>query len=192
MPDFAPNVTARYRLHYAVAGRNHTVQCRGVRGVDVSTLNADASAYVRSVFNALATFLADDLSFISAEYALTDSDLFFPGTVPAAVVGSVSAALFSQQDSISHLTFSGRGSLGSKINMKIYGAAFGPDTLPANLSSDFVITSAEHANIAAAVAALNASPSGRIVAIDNSVATYHARATLKVNDFWLRKVRQGL
>jgi len=43
-----------------------------------------------------------------------------------------------------------------------------------------------------AVAALNTSPSGRIVAIDNSVPAYYNRITVKINDFWLRKVRQGL
>lgn len=192
MPDFAPNVTARYRLHYNVAGRVHTIQCRGVRGIDVSTLQADGSSYLRAVFVALAGVMFDDLSFISAEYALTDSDLFFPATVPAAVVGLVSAALASKQDSITHLTFSGRGASGSKINQKVYGVQLSPDTLPAGIEADFVITSAEFAGVADAVAALNTSPSGRVVAIDNSVPTYHNRATIKVNDFWLRKVRQGL
>ena len=192
MPDFAPNVTARYRLHYNAIGRVHTTQCRGTRGIDVSTLQADGAAYLRAVFVALAAIMSDDLSFISAEYALTDSDLFFPATVPAAVVGGVSAALMSKQDSISHLTFSGRGAGGSKVNQKIYGVGFAPDTLPANIASDFVLLSSENANISAAVAAFNTSPSGRVVAIDNTVPTYHARATLKVNDFWLRKVRRGL
>jgi len=192
MPDFAPNATARYRLHYNVAGRIHTMQCRGVRGIDASTLNADGSAYLRGFINAMAATLSDDLSFISAEYALTDSDLFFPGTLPTAVVGGFSAALMSKQDSITHLTFSGRGATGSKINVKLYGVGTNPDALPANIWSDFVMLGSELAAIAAAVSALNTSPSGRIVAIDNSVATYHNRATIKINDFWLRKVRQGL
>lgn len=192
MTTFAPNVTARYRLHYNVVGRNHTMQCRGVRGVDVGTLVADGAAYLRAVFAALAANLCDDLSFISAEYALTDSDLFFPAAVPTAVVGLNDLATFSKQDSITHLTFSGRGSFGSKANLKLYGCQFDPDNVTGDPPEDFVITSAEYAPIATAIAALNTSPGGRIVAIDNSPAAYHARATLKVNDYWLRRVRQGL
>jgi hypothetical protein len=192
MPDFAPNVTARYRLHYKVVGRNHTVQCRGTRGIDVSTLMADGAAYLRAVFSALAAGMADDLAFISAEYALTDSDLFFPATLPAAVTGLVAASTFSKQDSITHLTFSGRGAGGSKVSQKIYGVNWAPDVLPAGIESDFVVTGGESAIVLNAIAAFNNSPSGRIVAIDNTVATYHGQATLKINDFWLRKVRQGL
>lgn len=192
MADFAPNVTARYRLHYNVVGRDHTVQCRLVRGIDAGTLQADGAAYLRSVFAALAGAMADDLAFTSAEYALTDSDLFFPAALPAAVTGGQALALFSIQDSITHLTFSGRGSFGSKINVKIYGRQADPDTLPPGSSSDFVITAAENAAIAAAIAALNTSPGGRIVCIDNTPAAYHQRATLKVNDYWLKLARRGL
>lgn len=192
MADFAPNVTARYRLHYNVAGRVHTIQSRGVRGIDVSTLQADGATYLRAVFAALATLMADDLAFVSAEYALTDSDLFFPAAIPTAVTGGVAVATFTKMDSITHLTFSGRGSLGSKVNQKVYGVQVNADLLPVNLWSDFVVNSSELAAVANAVTAFNTSPSGRIVAIDNSVPTYRARATVKVNDFWLRKVRQGL
>ncbi len=192
MPDFAPNVTARYRLHYNVAGRVHTIQCRGVRGIDVSTLQADGSAYLRGLFAAMAGLMADDLAFVSAQYALTDSDLFFPATVPAAVVGGVAAATFSKQDGITHLTFSGRGASGSKINQKLYGVQVNADVVPANFYSDFVVLTSDAVQFANAVAALNTSPSGRIVAIDNSVPAYYNRITVKINDFWLRKVRQGL
>lgn len=192
MPDFAPNVTARYRLHYNAAGRVHTVQCRLVRGIDVSTLNADGAAYIRAVFAALAARMADDLAFISAEYALTDSDLFFPATVPAAVTGSIAPTSISKQDGITHLTFSGRGALGSRANMKIYGVATNPDDPSGTQDTDFVLLGSESSEVAAAVSALNTSPGGRVVAIDNSVATYHNRATIKVNDFWLRQLRRGL
>jgi hypothetical protein len=192
MPDFAPNVTARYRLKYNVVGRQHTVMCRGIRDIDVSTLVNDAKTYLRAVFDALKADMASDLAFISADYALTDSDIFLPTTVPTAVVGGTAVAGFSKQDSITHLTFSGRGVQGSKVTTHIYGYQTSPDTLPVNIGSDFVFTGAENAAVAAAVVALNTSPSGRIVAIDNTPPVYANRATIKVNDFWLRKVRQGL
>lgn len=192
MPDFAPNATARYRLKYNVAGRVHTTGCRHTRGIDSGTLQAEGSAYIRSIFDALKSEMADDLAFISAEYALTDSDLFFPATVPAAVVGALSAADFSKQDGITHLTFSGRGAGGSRANVKIYGVQTDPDDPAGTEDTDFILLSAERATVANAVAALNTSPGGRIVAIDNTVAVYHARATIKVNDFWLRQLRKGL
>lgn len=192
MPDFAPNVTARYRLHYHVARRDHTMQCRMVRGIDVGTLTTEAPAYLRTLFNAMASLMADDLVFTSAEYALTDSDLFFPAPVPTAVVGALDVNDFSQQDSITHLTFSGRGAGGAKINMKLYGVQVDPDVIPDDIQTDFVLDGTESAPVAAAVTALGVSLGLRIVCIDNSVATYHNRATVKINDFWLKRVRQGL
>ena len=192
MPDFAPNVTFRYRLHYHVVGRDHTIQCRMVRGIDVGTGVTEAAAYLRALFVALASNLADDLAFTSAEYALTDSDLFFPAAMPAAVTGAIDVADFSKQDSITHLTFSGRGAGGSKTSVKVYGAQYLPDQVPDAIESDFVINSAESSLILNSVAALNNSVGGRTVCIDNTVATFHARATVKVNDFWLRQVRKGL
>jgi len=143
------------------------------------------------LFTALISFLCDDLTFVSAEVALTDSDLFFPAAIPTAVVGAVALATFSKQDSITHMTFSGRGALGSKVNMKVYGGNLGPDTLPVNAVSDFLITSVESPTIASAVLALNVG-GNNIVAVDNTKPVFHQQATVKVNDFWLRRVRQGL
>jgi hypothetical protein len=191
MPDFAPNVTFRYKLHYNAAGRKHTTQVRAARGTLATPGAGQCATYLRAVFDALKAIMPDDLSFLSAEYALTDSDLFFPAATPAAVVGGTAAASFSKQDSISHLTFSGRGSLGSKANLKLYCFAFNPDVLPAPLESDFVVLASEALLVSNAIAALNTG-SGIIVAIDNSPINYYARATLKVNDFWLKRVRQGL
>lgn len=191
MPDFAPNVTFRYRTKYNAAGRVHTIQVRAARGSAAVPTAGQCAVYLNSFFNALAPVLPNDFAFISAEYALTDSDLFFPAATPAAVTGALSAAAFSKQDSISHLTFSGRGAGGSKGNLKAYCPGLSPDVLPAGSEQDFVLTAVESPVVAAAVASLNVG-SGIIVAIDNTPITYHARATLKVNDFWLRKVRQGL
>jgi hypothetical protein len=191
MPDFAPNVTGRYKLHYNVIGRVHTIMMRTARGLNAAQIISNGAAYLRGLFVAMAPGMADDLAFISAEYALHDSDLFFPAATPAAVVGAIAAATFSKQDSITHLTFSGRGALGSKVSMHLYGHGTDPDTLPANIWSDFVVLGTELPRIATAVAALNVAPA-LAVAIDNSVPVYVNRATVKVNDFWLRKVRQGL
>lgn len=191
MPDFAPNVTGRYKLHYRVVGRSHTIQVRIARGAIFADIVNNSRAYLLALFTALAPNLCDDLAFVSAEAAITDSDLFFPAATPTAVAGTIAIAGYSGQDSISHLTFSGRGAFGSKVNVKVYGWQANPDTLPVNQASDFVLLATESAAIANAITALNGSPA-TVVAIDNSPPTYHSRATLKVNDFWLRRVRQGL
>jgi hypothetical protein len=191
MPDYAPNVTARYKVKYQAVGRTHTVQCRLQRGSIAGDIISNGAAFIQSVFSASTGLLTDDFGFISAEYALEDSDLFFPAAVPGVVVGLIDVALFSKQDSITHYTFSGRGSGGSKVNMKLYGLASSPDDLPDNLWSDFVVNASESPTVEGMITALNSAPAG-IVAIDNTRPTWHARATVKVNDDWLRKVRQGL
>jgi len=191
MADFAPNVTGRYKLHYNVIGRKHTVMCRTARGLTAAQIASNGAAYLRAVFDALKAFIADDLAFISAEVAVHDSDLFFPAAVPTAVVATASAALASKQDSITHLSFAGRGAGGSKVSVHIYGFLTNPDALPAAAESDFVLLGSENGGVANAVLALNATPA-LAVAIDNTIPTYVNRATLKVNDFWLRQVRKGL
>jgi len=191
MADFAPNVTARYRLHYTCAGRSHSVLVRGARGTSFAGMEAIGISFFFGFFSALATIMFDDLAFTSAEVALTDSDLFFPAGVPAAVTGGIAIALASAQDSITHLTFSGRGTLGSKVSFHIYGVATNPDVLPTNVWSDFIAGGTEVGQIGDAVAVLNDAATD-IVAVDNSKPLFANRATVKVNDFWLRSVRRGL
>jgi hypothetical protein len=191
MADFAPNATARYVLKYHVAGRDHNMLVRLARGTPAASIGLNGSNYLLSVFQAMAAILASDLAFVSAAYALTDSDLFFPAQVPPAVVGGSALAGFSKQDTITHATFSGRGSLGSKCNVKLYGVNWAHDIIPAQVESDFVVLASELTQIANAVNALNGG-AAVIVAIDNSQPNYAARATIKVNDYWLRRVRQGL
>lgn len=191
MPDFAPNVTPRYRLHYFVAGRAHTIMCRGARGTSAAAMAVIGQNLFNNLWQALDVISFDDLAFVSAEVALTDSDLFFPAALPGAVPGTQPIATASKQDSITHLTFSGRGNFGSKVTYHVYGVALNPDVLPATSQSDFVLLSSEDANISAAVAALNLA-GNNIVTVDNTKPTFSARATIKINDFWLRRVRQGL
>jgi hypothetical protein len=164
---------------------------RAPRDSTLPDIVSHGQGYLGGLFTALASFLFDDLAFISADAALTDSDLFFPCAVPTAVAGAITPATLSKQDSITHITFSGRGASGSKVNLHVYGMALDPDVLPPNVSNDFVILSSELSVIDDAVTHLN-SALPLAVAIDNSVPIYAARVTVKINDFWLRQVRKGL
>jgi len=189
MPDFAPNVTPRYILKYHCARRDHTVMMRTQRGTSFALTESYGQQLFGDLFDNLKVLLPDDLAFIAAAISLTDDDLSFPAAVPTAVVGQVALATVTGQDGISHLTFAGRGSLGSKVNLHIYGAQLTPDLLPDNPASDFVILASESAAVAAAIAVLVAN--SHIRAIDNTTPAWYQRATLKVNDFWLRQLRKG-
>lgn len=189
MADFAPNVTPRYVLKYRSVGRVHSIMMRGARGISFALMESYGQTLFNAFFTTMAAGLPVDLEFISASVAITDSDLFFPAAPPTAVTGAVALTSLSGQDSISHITFSGRGGLGSKVNLHVYGFAWGPDVLPAGDESDFVITAGESTVIANAIAALAAD--SHIRAIDNSQPVWRSQVTLKVNDYWLRKLRQG-
>ncbi|MFZ1990861.1 MAG: hypothetical protein WAW96_13950, partial [Alphaproteobacteria bacterium] len=129
MPDFAPNVTPRYVLEYRSAQRIHNVMMRGQRGISAALMESYGQGLFQTLFTALATLMPLDLAFISAKVALTDSDLFFPAALPTAVAGTIALTALSKQDAITHTTFAGRGSLGSKVNMHIYGVQWSPDTI---------------------------------------------------------------
>lgn len=189
MPDFAPNVTPRYVLSYRSAQRAHSVMMRGARGISAALMESYGQGLFNTFFTSLATLLPLDLAFISAKVSLTDSDLFFPATVPTAVAGTIALTALSKQDSITHTTFSGRGSLGSKVNLKIFGIQWSPDTMPGGVEQDFVVTSSETSFVATAIAVLAAD--SHIRAIDNTQPSWYAKVTFKPNDYWLKRVRQG-
>jgi hypothetical protein len=130
--------------------------------------------------------LADDFAWISADVALTDSDVFVPATVPAAVTGLSPIADFTPIRKITSATFSGRAE-GSKARFSLYGLIWVLDD-DAALGKDFIVTGAEYSAVADAVA----EASGQFFAGSGQAASFYNQTTLKVNDFLLRKVRKGL
>lgn len=189
MPDFAPTVTPRYVLSYRAGGREHDVMMRGQRGISAALMESYGAGLYNQIFTLLAAGMPDDLEFLAARVALTDSNLFFPAALPVQVTGLVALATLSKQDTISHVTFAGRGSLGSKVSQHFYSLQLGPDTVPGGNEQDFVITSGESAFIGDVVDAFQAD--SHIRAIDNSQPVWYQRVTLKVNDYWLKRLRQG-
>ena len=189
MPDFAPNVTPRYRLKYNAVGRKHTIIFRAARGTVFSAMEAVGQDAAEAIWNANATNIASDFQYLSADVALTDSDLFLPAALPTAFTGGNAVTGFSKQDGISHVTFGGRGSAGSKVHWQAYGYAFAPDVTPSVAESDFVLQRAEFTTIDTAYTGL-AAVSG-LRAIDKSAIIFYAYALLKVNDYWLRRLRAG-
>lgn len=189
MPDFAPNVTPRYKAHYVVATHPHSIQFRVARGTNDGDGILAGRTHANALFAAFAAILFEDFHWVSAEYAHQDSDLFFPATLPTAVTGLTLLTAMSPADEIMHLTFSGRGAGGSKVSVHVYGTNFTLDLTPQGVFSDWILTGAENAGVASALTSLAAN--GDLRAIDNTAVTWRQQATIKLNDYWLRQLRKG-
>lgn len=189
MPDFAPTATPRYIASYNSAGITHRIMMRVERDTSESIGVAAARLGLHDFLDELTTSLPEDFAWISANWYDQDSDVAIPVAVPDAVTGLQLLANYSKQDKITHLTFSGKGRFGGKINFKVFGVQFDPDELPAGVENDFVLNPGEAATVDAAVGVLNAVALLRCV--DNTKPVIYGRVTLKVNDHWLKQVRSG-
>jgi len=189
MPDFAPNATPRYIAGYNSVGRQHHVTMRVFRGTSMVDGVAAARSMLHDFFNAVASSLPNDFTWTDAVWIPQDSDISVPADPPPAVTGAQLLANFSKQDSITHLTFSGKGTAGGKVSFKIFGVQFDPDALPAGTASDFIFHAGEVATIDAARSVLDGE--SNLAAIDNTHPIMRSSVTLKVNDHWLKKVRVG-
>jgi len=185
MTTYAPNFTPRYKLFYKAGGINHTIQVRGLRGASLGTMDA-VGAQLSACFNAIPVASKyTDLVALSAETALTDSDVFVPAIVTALNAGTIVPATLSPTQRIRGLTFNGR-SPGSRAKFTIFGVTF--DTQAAGVAgSDSVILTAEFASIGtiAGIATTN------FKANSGEAAVFPGRATYKENDHLLRLVRKG-
>lgn len=186
MADFAPNFTARYRLRYSVLGHTHTQQWRIARDAGVTGLN-NMILKVAAFWAALESNLWDDLSFLSATYAVEDSDIFLPAAVPTLPTAALTPPANPISQSIVSTGFVGRSALGQKARVFVYGFAGGPEET-AGLGDDFRLTAAESANIDDAVVVLN-NGSPQIVGSDDANVSWYSYANTKFNDFWLRQIR---
>src|SRR5262245_29237394 len=89
MPSYAPSFTPRYRLHYLNVGVQHSVTVRFARGTSFSSVETQAIAAWEAIFTALDALTGTDLAAISAEIALTDSEVFNPAAIPTLDAGPV-------------------------------------------------------------------------------------------------------
>jgi len=183
MTSYAPNYTPRIRLKYNAAGIEHTIMMRAARGTTSGGLDAQKGS-IRACFNFGAAVLADDFAFISAEYALTDSDDFFPTTLPAAVTGAADVSLFTLQQRATHTSFNGRV-VGSRAAIYFYGFQW-EDGIGSPRDNGRV-TPAE----APFVGSIATELSGQAHAGNGLQAIFHQYANIKVNDHLLKLLRRG-
>lgn len=190
MPSFSPSYTSRYRAHYHVCGIDHTIQLRKQLGATPGDTTLLAGT-VNGIFAALAASLCTDFAFLGAEQADEGSDLFYPSTTPTAVTGTGGdPADFTPFQKVTHLRFGCRAA-GSRSSIEIYGVAwYYSNTLSDTnvIGYDGVVTPAEFAPIGTIAALLNTQAFANS---GNPSSVWAARATVKVNDFWLKQVRSG-
>lgn len=186
MTTYAPNFTPRYKLHYLAGGITHTIQVRSNRGATF-TETENLKDQIRGCYQAVVARAYNDFQFLTAEVALTDSDVFAPAAIPLGLVGHVAdPALFSAVARIRGLTFTGRAP-GSRARFTMFGLAFSTDG-PTALGGDGTVTPAEEAGITTigniATAAFRAN--------SGAGAIFPYRGTYKENDHLLKLVRRGI
>jgi hypothetical protein len=191
MTTYAPNFTPRLRVHYVAWGLHHTIQVRAPRGTGSGPLS-DRRGPIHDIFNLWSIKLAEDFAFISAEYALTDSEVFYPLDPPLPVTGTVPATAVTPIQKITSTTFSGKGG-DSRARFSLYGIKW---VLAKQNTSDMgsddgsyngVIESSEMPLIGNTVDAATT----QFYATSGASTFWYRRATVKPNDFLLRLVRRG-
>ena len=187
MADFAPNYTARYRLHYSSLGKAHSMLWRIERGTG-STGLAVMIAKVEDFLNTLTAARYTDWEVLSAEYAPEDVDIFAPASVPAPDTGTVAIPTDPVSQSCLSTGFVGRSDVGQKARMFIWGCNFNPEAGSAAVADDFRVHSSEHAIIAAAILELN-SGGPPIQASDNHNVSWYTYVNVKYNDHWVARSR---
>jgi hypothetical protein len=187
MADFAPNYTARYRLHYTVTGKSHTMTWRVASSVTDPT----------GVASKMELFLADlqedlysDFTCVSADFALADTDIFLPAPVPASPAGTASPGDAKETDKALSLGFVGRSAAGGKARFFLYGTIFGNIIRSAPANDWKVVTAEDPAGVGAGIVRLNET-SPALVANDDHIVTWYEYANLKYNDRWVRRQRRG-
>lgn len=188
MPDFAPDVTPRYIAKYHVASLEHSIMVRFARGSTELDNVSEANIILNGAFEAVATLLANDFAWVSAEYIPQDTNVSHPVATPDAVTGLFDLEDFTIQDKISHLTISGRGTAGGTVHWQMYGLQFNPDSIGGGASVDFVFHTGE---VTAVDNAASAFARASIRTVDQTKPTIRSDKTWKVNDFWLKRARKG-
>jgi hypothetical protein len=187
MPDYAPTYTPRLRVKYRAAGVEHTMLLRAARGASMATTISQRESIFHGIFNAVASLLADDFTFITEDWAATDSDVFIPtGSLPAAVTGALATTTWTPEQKVTATTLSGKGTDGVKIHVAMYGLYWDRNdkTAPA---ANGLVTPGESTPVDNAIAAI----SGATTTISGTVATFYNQATIKTNDRLLKLVRRG-
>jgi len=161
------------------------VQVRSARGASFAVTEG-LGVFVRDIYNLFPAATYSDFAWISAEVALTDSDVFSPAAIPLNLVGNVlNPTTFSAVARIKGLTFSGKAP-GSRAKFTLFGIGLVTEAA-GTIGGDGVITGVELAAITTAAGIATT----HFRANSGDAAIFPLRATYKGNDLLLRRVRKG-
>jgi hypothetical protein len=189
MPDYAPDFTYRYRVHYSTSGFTHDLTVRGgVSTTGGETLAASMATAVHDFFAALQSQMASNFTFLGASWAYAGSDVFTPtSNVPAAITGAVDTSGHSPRKRATATAMPGRGADASKGRLYFWGYDQS-DNLATDKGGDGWISVANDANITTAKAVADAN----FHTGSGAIGIWYPRFTVKINDRTLRAIRRTI
>jgi hypothetical protein len=172
MAPLPPSNTPRFRFHYTVIGRQHTLQLRS------PSSPSGIAGFVNAYFTAFGVDLfATILDF--ADWAPAGSDIFNP--VTTGLEGhTYGSGVGNLENTPWAYTFIGRTPGGRRVRLNQYGAK--------SLSANYRFTAGEQATVDAVIALLNI-PGSQLRGIDNTIPIWKTYANAQVNDHWIKRVR---
>lgn len=189
MPDYAPNYSPRLVVRYKHAGAVHRLTCRTGRGV--STTPAAVVTKLKSVLTAMQAQMFLDWAALDGSWYPQDSFISSPVDVsglntitPANNTSSLQAGHKAMQ-----ARWEGRGNFGGRTAFVMFGIAF-PEFYSTAANRDFRIYGSEQSWVSDVVTALNELSPAFVPPGDASVV-WRDYVNIKVNDYWMGKVRNG-
>ena len=142
-------------------------------------------AGVTDLFEAVMTELTDSFTFnevTAVQTAGDGSDIFLdvPGSTLVGFTWGSDPA--TDENNAVQLRFQGRSGSGRRVSFSVFGYV--------GSTSNYRLTAAEDAHVAAAVALLQAGD-GSFCAIDGNIPTWKNYANVKANDHWVKEARNG-
>lgn len=180
--DYAPNFNDRYKVRYIGNLEEHSFMWRSLPSEELSP--GDLRDKAEAFLEALGPLLSNDFTPIAAEYSGINSSFFLPAPAPG-IPSTLSATTPSAQYKSLTLGFTGRTANGHPARFWMYGA----NATLASATVDWTLTSAENANVLAAIAVLNSTTIATLAGIDGYRVTWYPRVRVKFNDHWVGEAR---
>lgn len=177
MAPLPSNNTDVLFLDYTTSGESHTLQLRFDTHASVSDAMTSMDLFLTAVDPLIYV-----LTVVTARHRAFNSTVSLPvAWSGAATYGSGAGPHYASAD---YVDFVGRSQNGRRVRAAVFGAISNADTS----GNDFRFASSANADVAAAVAELNA-PSDRWLAIDNFKPTWYAYGNLGNNAYWRNRIR---
>jgi hypothetical protein len=188
MTTFSPDFSPRYKVDYVAAGFVHSAQFRIARGNTWNLLNLlNVVGAIQAFYDALQPLLPEDFAINSCSIAEQDTNVFNPtDQIPVVVAGAKPLADYSPYARATATTFTGRDAP-SPVHVEQYGPLWLVST-PTGIAGNGKVNATESTPISQAISALSGGPFSSTSG--NGGTIWKSYATVKVNDYWLKRVRK--